>query len=133
MVILTNSCTKAKDTSGIPKETLAVGKWNINRMQLRIYYAGTFSRDTIIPQTPLPENYVQFDASGGFQYKFNTANADMGTYQFVGVDSLIAISATKTYNWKWLTITDVLFTCMTTGTSPAFPGATVETYYTLVK
>ena len=60
IIVFSVSCSKGKDTSNTPREQLVVGKWNINRVQLRIYYSGTFFKDTIIPQTPMPENFVKF-------------------------------------------------------------------------
>ena len=101
-------------------------------MQLKLYYAGVFAKDTIIPQTPMPENYVKFDATDHFEYRFNTGTIDTGSYHFIGADSIISTSASKTYRWKILTLYSFIFTMMNTSTSPAFPGATVETYYTLV-
>ena len=131
--IILTSCSKTTDSSTIPKEQLIVGNWNINRIQLKLFYGGTFYKDTILPQTPMPVNYVKFDAAGNFEYKFNTSVADVGTYQFKGTDSVISTAAAKTYRWKILTLTDVLFTVMNTSTNPSFPGATVEAYQTLVK
>ena len=131
--LLLSSCKKTEDTSTVPKEQLVIGKWNINRMQLKLFYGGVFLKDTIIQQTPHPENFVQFQAGGGFEYRFNTTTSDFGTYQFVGADSVIANVTTKTYRWKMLTLTNQLFTVMNTSTDPGFPGATVEFYQTLVK
>lgn len=126
------SCSKTTEAPAVPNSQLVVGKWNINRMQLKLYYAGIFAKDTIIPQTPKPENFVRFDAAGNFEYRFNTSTSDNGTYQFNGADSIISTSASRTYRWKILTLYSFLFTMMNTSTSPDFPGATVETYYTLV-
>lgn len=133
ILLLVVSCNKIADSSTIPKDQLVIGKWNINRMQLRLYYGGVFTKDTIVQQTPLPENFVQFQAGGSFEYRFNTATSDFGTYQFVGADSLVSNVTTKTYRWKMLTLTNQLFTVVNTSTNPAFPGATVETYQTFVK
>ena len=128
------SCSKAiADSSSKPKEQLVVGKWNINRIQLRLYYGGVFTKDTIVKQTPMPENFVKFEAAGNFEYRFNKSTSDFGTYQFVGADSVISDVVTKVYRWKMLTLTDVLFTVMNTSTDPAYPGATVETYQTFVR
>jgi hypothetical protein len=130
---MNSSCSKKSDSTTEPKEQLIVRKWSINRIQLRLYYNGVFSKDTIIPQTPMPENFVSFDATGNFEYRFNTSTSDIGTYQFVGADSVISNVTTKVYRWKMLTLTDEIFTVMNTSTSPSFPGATVETYQTFVK
>ncbi len=81
----------------------------------------------------MPENYVSFAAGGNFEYRFNNPAADVGTYQFVGTDSVVSNVTSKVYRWKMLTLTDVLFTVMNTSTNPAYPGATVETYQTFVK
>lgn len=134
LISITNSsCSKITDSSGVPKEQLIIGHWNINRVQLRLYYSGVFAKDTILKQTPMPENYVSFAAGGNFEYRFNKPTADVGTYQFVGTDSVISNVTSKVYKWKMLTLTDVLFTVMNTSTDPAYPGATVETYQTFVK
>ncbi len=133
LVTLTTSCSKSTDTAALPKEQLVASRWNINRMQLKLFTGGSFIKDTIIPQTPMPENYIQFNGTGNFEYRFNTAAIDAGTYLLQGADSIIAISATKTYRWKILTLISHLFTMVTTTTTdPAFPGLTVERYYTLV-
>ena len=117
-----------------PKEQQVVGTWSINRIQLRLYYSGIFYKDTIIPQIALPTNFVSFDATNNFQYCFNSAAIDNGAYQFIGADSLISTTPSNIYRWKMLTLTDVLFTVMSTSTNdPAFPGAKVETYQTFVR
>ncbi len=128
----TLSCSKNTETPSLPNNQVIVGKWNINRMQLKVYYGGVFAYDTIIPQTPKPENFVRFDATRNFEYRFNTSTSDTGTYQLIGADSIISTSASRTYRWKILTLYSYLFTMMNTSTSPDYPGAMVETYYTLV-
>ena len=133
MSVLHTSCKKLEDSSGQPKDQLIMGHWNINRIQLRLYYNGIFAKDTILKQTPKPENFVSFSAGGNFEYKFNTSTSDVGTYEIIGADSVISYVPGKLYRWKMLTLTNVLFTVMNTSTDPAFPGATVETYQTLVK
>lgn len=127
-----SSCKK-DDTTVLSVDQVISGHWNINRMQLRLYYNGVFTKDTIIKQTPKPENYVSFASGGAFEYRFNTNSSDVGSFELIHGDSVIAYTPAKTYRWKVLTAIPVLLTTMTTGTDPAFPGATVETYYTLVK
>ncbi len=131
--ILFSACEKADKSAILPKEQQVVGTWSINRIQLKIYINGTFIMDTILKQTPNPVNYVSFDANGGFEYKFNTASADVGTYEFAGGGSLITNSSPKSYDWTMLTLTNVLFTVVSKGTDPAFPGALVERYQTFVR
>jgi hypothetical protein len=131
--IFTSSCAKPDTSQDKPKEQQVVGSWYINRIQLKIFYNGSFSKDTIIPQTPKPKNFVQFDANANFQYCFNSQTIKSGTYQFKGADSLISVTPSTTYRWKMLTLTDVLFTVMNTSTDPAYPGATVETYQTFIR
>jgi len=133
LILTTGSCAKADHSADLPKEQQVVGYWSINRIQLRIYQGGIFLKDTIVKQTPHPVNYVQFDANGGFQYKFNTYNPDAGTYQFVGADSLVSTSTPLNYRWKMLTLTDKLFTVVSKGPDPAYPGAVVERYETFVR
>ena len=130
--VFTNSCAKADHSADKPKEQLVLGKWFINRIQLKIYSGSTFLKDTILNQTVFP-NIVTFDANGGFQYKFNSTTPDVGTYSFTGITSLVTNSAPKSYNWSMLTLTDVLFTVVSKGSDPAFPGMFVERYQTFVR
>lgn len=137
----TSSCKKTDVTDLAPKEDLVLGKWNVNRMQLKIISNGVFVKDTIIKQTPQPDNFVNFDAGGGFQYRFNTATIDNGTYQFVGADSVYGYANGKIYKWKMLTLTKDLFTVVTSsnndpyypGAIMTYPGAVIENYQTFVR
>lgn len=134
VLIVFYSCAKPDHSADLPKEQQVVGTWSINRIQLRIYSgSGVFLKDTIIKQTPHPTNYVKFDAAGGFEYRFNTYTTDAGTYQFVGADSVVSNSIPQDYRWKMLTLTNVLFTVVSKGTDPAYPGAIVERYQTFVR
>ena len=131
---LSNSCAKPDHSADRPKEQQVLGKWSINRIQLKVFNNGVFIKDTIIKQTPHPENFVRFDDGGNFEYRFNTYSSDLGTYQFKGVDSVVSSSAPTTYRWKLLTLTNVLFTVKnTTTTYPGYPGSTVEVYQTFVR
>jgi hypothetical protein len=131
---LYTSCAKKDTSADKPKEELVLGDWYINRIQLRIYYNNVFNKDTIVPSKALPRNFVAFDATGSFQYCFSSPTINSGTYQWKGTDSLISTTPSKIYRWKKLTLTDVLFTVMSTSTNdPAFPGAKVETYQTFVR
>jgi hypothetical protein len=90
-------------------------------------------KDTIIKQTPMPDNFVNLDAGGSFQYRFNTAVIEAGNYKFSGADSLIANTG-KLYCWKILTLTKDIFTVSNSAHSDAFyPGGIVETYQTFVR
>jgi hypothetical protein len=133
VAVFTNSCAKADHSADLPKEQQVVGKWNINRIQLRIYVNGTFIKDTIVKQTPQPENYVRFESNGSFEYRFNKPTSDIGTYEFTGPDLVVSNSIPIAYSWKMLTLTDVLFTVVSTGSDPAYPGAVVERYETFVR
>lgn len=130
--LLTNSCAKPDHSSDLPKEQQVVGEWSINRIQLKLYSGNAFVKDTILRQTNFP-NIVKFDASGGFQYKFNSTTPDVGTYEFAGAGTLVTNSAPKSYSWTTLTLTSVLFTVVSKGSDPAFPGYTVERYQTFVR
>jgi hypothetical protein len=131
--ILYNSCTKADTSTNLPKEQQVVGEWVINRVQLKIFQNGVFVKDTIIKSNPKPKNFVRFDANGGFEYKLNSTTSDIGTYEFAGSGSLITNSAPTSYNWTMITLTDVLFTLVSKGSDPAFPGAYVERYQTFTR
>ena len=124
----------AKDTStNLPKEQLVVGQWVINRVQLKIYQNNVFVKDTIIKSNPKPANFVRFDANGGFEYKLNSTTSDIGTYEFLGAGKLVTNSSPKSYDWTMITLTDVLFTVVTKGPDPEFPGAYVERYQTFTR
>ncbi|MBL0146730.1 MAG: hypothetical protein IPP48_14365 [Chitinophagaceae bacterium] len=127
------SCDKADPTTR-PKEQLIVGNWEIGRIQLKVFYGGVFVKDTILKQAPRPKNYANFDANGGFAYKWNLNAADIGTYQFKGTDSVITNAIPNAYRWKMLTLTEDIFTVMNTTTNePLYPGATVERYHTFIR
>ncbi len=128
-----NSCTKADTSATLPKEQQVVGEWVINRVQLKIFQNGVFVKDTIIKSTPKPKNFVKFDADGRFEYKLNSTTSDLGTYEFGGSGTLITNSAPKSYNWTMITLTNVLFTLVSKGPDPAFPGAYVERYQTFTR
>jgi hypothetical protein len=130
--IFIGSCAKDTSTS-LPKEQLVVGKWVINRVQLKVYQNNVFVKDSIIKSTPKPANFVQFDANGSFEYKLNSTTSDMGTYEFSGPSTLITNSSPKSYNWTMITLTDVLFTVVTKGPDAAFPGTYVERYQTFTR
>jgi len=131
--VIFSSCAKADHSADLPKEQQVVGSWFINRIQLKIYSGGVFIKDTIIPQTPKPKNFVSFDAAGGFEYRFNSTTSDIGSYSFVGNDSIVSTSAPKNHRWKMLTLTNKLFTVVTKTTDPAYPGAVVEEYHTFIR
>lgn len=134
VTIFLSACAKPDHSADLPKEQQVVGEWYINRIQLKIYNGATFLKDTIIPQSPKPKNFVKFDAGAGFEYKYNTTTSNIGTYQFVGSDSIVSVTPAQTYRWKMLMLTTVLFTTSSTSTNdPAFPGLRVETYYTLTR
>lgn len=133
LCLVNTSCKKEENKdAGKPKEQLVARKWSINRIQLRLYSGTTFVKDTIIKQTPHPTNIVSLGADGSFEYRFNTTASDMGTYVWKGADSIIATSSPNAYRWKLLTLTSELFTVVSTGTDPAFPGYKVERYQTFV-
>ncbi len=133
VTVICNSCAKADTSTNLPKEQQVVGKWVINRVQLKLFYGGVFISDTIIRSQPKPENFVRFDANGKFEYKLNSTVSDTGTYEFTGADLLVTNSAPKTYSWTMLTLTNVLFTVVSKGSDPAFPGAFVERYQTFTR
>jgi hypothetical protein len=133
ITVFNGGCTKTDTSTDLPKEQQVVGEWVINRVQLKIFQNGVFVKDTIIKYTPKPKNFVRFDADGGFEYKFNSTISDIGTYEFAGAGSLITNSSPKSYNWTMLTLTNVLFTVVSKGPDPAFPGAYVERYQTFTR
>lgn len=131
--VILNSCAKADHSTDLPNDQQIIGKWSINRIQLKIYVNGVFIKDTILKQTPKPENFVQFQSGGGFEYRFNTATSDVGTFELTPVSKVVTNSSPQTYNWTILTLTDVLFTVVSKEPDPAYPGALVERYQTFVR
>ncbi len=123
------SCAKPDHSADLPKEQQIVGQWYISRLELNIYSGSVLIKDSIIPQ--LPNNFVRFDAGGGFAYRFNMPASTSGTYQFSGVDSIISVTPGNTYRWKFLTLTKNLLTVSNTSTNnPSYPGATVVSFHT---
>ncbi len=131
--LLLSACTKQEADVNKPIDSV-VGKWQFNRIQLKLYYGGVFNKDTIIPRMTQGENFLLLEPNKNWQYRYNSRTADAGTYSFAGTDSIIAVTGSTTYRWKMLTLTDILFTAVSTSNSdPSFPGATVETYYTFYR
>jgi len=132
MTLMTNSCAKPDHSADAPKEQLVVGKWFINRVQLKLYSGNTFVKDTILKLSQWP-NIVTFGADGAFEYKLNSPTADKGTYEFAAAGALVTNSIPRSYNWTTLTLTKDLFTVVNKGTDPAFPGYNVERYQTFIR
>ena len=127
------SCEKDETTTK-SKEQLIVGNWEINRIQLRVFYGGVFAKDTILKQNPRPKNFVNFGAAGSFNYKWNSDTEDVGTFQFKGVDSVVTDTKPDGHRYKLLTLTEDLLTLKNTySNEPLYPGATVEKYHTLIR
>jgi hypothetical protein len=131
---LFTSCEKDETAATKSKEQLIVGTWEINRIQLKVYYGGVFTRDTILRQNPRPKNYVVFGGAGNFEYKWNLEATDKGTYQFKGADSIVTNAIPDAHCFKLLTLTEDLLTLKNTySNEPLFPGATVEKFHTLIR
>jgi hypothetical protein len=128
-----NSCAKPGTSADKPKEEQVIGKWKINRVQLKIFSDDVFVKDSIIKSAPKPENFVNFGAGGNFEYKFNNSGSDVGTYSFAGSSVVVSNSAPKSYSWTMLTLTESLFTVVSKGTDPAFPNCYVERYQTFIR
>jgi hypothetical protein len=132
--LLFSACKKDKDIPTVSNTQQIIGKWSINRIQEKIFYNGVFVRDTIIKQNPQPYNNIIFGSAGEFQYKFNNASSDIGIYSFAGDNNVNTAAGSSTYQWKILTLTNVLFTVMSSTTNdPNYPGAMVERYQTFVR
>ena len=130
--LLLTSCGKSTPDSNKPIESIA-GTWAINRVQVKLYYSGVFFKDSIISNGGA--YHITLDNSTQlFTYKYKSPGTEVGSYITKGADSVIATTNVTTHRWKMLTLTDDLFTARNTSNSnPAFPGATVETYYTFVR
>ena len=127
------ACKKQDQEQNKPIEN-TIGRWVINRIQLKIYNGNVFVKDSIMPYTAGKNFFTQLDANNSFQFSYNSSVVDNGTYVFKGQDSIIATTPSTVYRWKLLTLTDVLFTTSNVSTNnPGFPGSTVETYYTFTR
>ena len=131
--LLSNSCAKPDHSSDLPKEQQVIGTWGINRIQLKIFQNGVFVKDSILKPSPKPKNFVQLQPDGAFEYKYNSSTSDIGTYEFTGSSELSTRSNPKSYTWTMLTLTNELFTVVSKGSDPAFPGAYVERYQTFTR
>jgi hypothetical protein len=127
------SCKKGDPAVARPKEQLIAARWSINRVQVKGYLAGTLVKDSLVPNTPQPVNFVQFDGAGNVEYRFNKPTSDFGTYRFVGDDSIHATIGGVLYRWKNLLLTETNMNVVTSGAYPAIPGATMEVYQTFVR
>jgi hypothetical protein len=134
VTLLFIACAKPDHSMDKPKEQQVIGEWYINRIELNVFSGSTLIKDSILPRTPKPKNVVSFDDNGGFKYQYNSTTVNVGTYSFVGADGIVSVTPATTFNWKILTLTNVLFTVKSTSTNdPAFPGCTVNTYHTFVR
>lgn len=127
------SCKKGDPAVARPKEQLIAARWSINRIQIKAYASGTLVKDSIVPNKPLPENFVQFDGAGNVEYRFNKSTSDFGTYAFVGEDSIHATIGGVLYRWKNLLLTETNLNVVTTANVPLSPGMVAETYQTFVR
>jgi hypothetical protein len=128
-----SSCKKGDPAIARSKEQLIVGKWSINRIQVKVFYGTTLAKDSLVPQRPVPENFVIFSSNGTVEYRFNKPTSDMGTYTFVGTDSIHATIGGVLYRWKNLLLTETNFNLFSTSTNPSLPGATINAYQTFVR
>jgi len=130
--VVQTSCKKDGDDVTGPMDQLIARSWYINRIQLKIYSGSSFIKDSIIPQTPQPKNFVSFGPGSSFSYCYNTKTVDTGTYTLSG-DVVTSTTPANVYSWKVLTLTKQLFTAESTVTTdPDFPGLRVERYFTFV-
>lgn len=128
------SCSK-DDEALPPKEQLLTGEWKIHTIQQKAYIGSALIKDTIFKRNPRPVNIARFGDNGGsFEFKYNNSSSETGSYTWKGADSLICDVGTKIYRWKMLTLVrELLTTTSKTNSDPAYPGATVYTYYTFIK
>jgi hypothetical protein len=131
-LLFTLGCKKSNVENGT-KETLILGKWNIVKIELNIYNNTTLLKDSVLPYTPQPANYVIFNANGTLEYKFNKPTTDLGTYQFVGSDSVYATIGGSLYKWKNLLLTTQLFNVKNTQSYQPLPGTIVHTYQSFAR
>lgn len=138
-ILCFTSCKKTDKAVAKPKEELILGKWSINKVQLKFYIGSTLMKDSTVPQTPQPENFVYFSSPSGVEYRFNKPVSDVGTYSFVGEDSVYANLGTSIPNinttGKWFNqlLTNTNFNVIGRGTSPMFPGGYVDIYQSFVR
>jgi hypothetical protein len=126
------SCKKKDPAVARPKEQLIAARWSINRIQVKSYLGGNLVKDSIVPQSPQPENFVRFDGAGNVEYRFNKPTSDFGTYRFVGTDSVHATINGVLYRWKNLLLTETNFNVVNTA-NMHLPGSTMETFQTFVR
>lgn len=127
------SCKKGDPAVERPKEQLIAARWSINRVQVKAYMGGTLVKDSIVPNTPQPVNFVQFDGAGGVEYRFNKPTSDFGTYVFVGEDSIHATIGGVLYRWKNLLLTETNMNVVNKSSIPLMPGVVAEIYQTFVR
>ena len=134
------SCKKTDKAVARPKEDLIQAKWSINRIQLKFYQNGVLVKDSTVKQDPKPENFATFSGPGAVEYRFNTTTSDMGTYAFIGADSLnstlISTGLTNiNTSGRWFNqlLTETNFNVIARGTSPSYPGGYVEIYQSFVR
>jgi hypothetical protein len=133
------SCKKVDKAVNRPKEELIQANWEINKIQLKFYQGGVLVKDSTVKQDPKPRNFALFSGPGSVEYCFNATTPSMGTYSFVGTDSINAsltagISGLNTSgNWYNQLLTETNFNVIGKGTSPSYSGGYVIIYQSFVR
>ncbi len=138
--VIFTGCKKEDKAVARPKEQLIQAKWEINKVQLKFYTSsGVLVKDSTVKQTPQPQNYATFSGSSAVEYRFNKPTSDIGTYGFVGADSIYASIGTSipdittSGNWYNQLLTETNFNLIGRGTSPGYPGYYVIIYQNFVR
>ncbi len=98
---------------------------------LRLIQITTLVKDSTLPYTPQPSNYINFNANGTLEYKFNSPTLQTGTYEFIGMDSIYAKIGGTQYRWQNLLLTTEIFNVKYTNGNA--PGTTIHTYQSFAR
>ena len=132
-LIFLGSCSKEGIKNPVNTEK-ATGKWSFNAIRMKVYYGGTFYRDSTLPWQPVVENFIHFDGSSNVSYSFNSSEVSSGRYAMLPEDMMNMKIDGEDHDWKILLLTPTNFNIVRTVTNHnAFPGATVEIYHCFVR
>lgn len=106
------------------------GAWEINALRFSATYPDGRIRDSIVPWTPNPKNYIAFVGANRLEYQFNQPAAIIGTYAYDGFDSLTLNLGDVPQTYRVLLLTRTNFNIeRRLASHPNFPGASYVMLY----
>lgn len=128
LLIFGSGCKKA-ETNAINPDRFG-GAWEINALRFSATYPDGRVRDSIVPWTPTPKNYIAFLGADRLEYQFNQPAAIIGRYAYNGYDEVTLNLGDVPQTYRVLLLTRTNFNIERRLSShPSFPGASFVMFY----